>query len=221
MVDLKVNKPTSWQLIALGAGSSVVLGLAGFGIWNLMFSRSITSQARSADLINEKQLIFLSDNSVSLSKTSDNGGLPEDSRIFIGKELEKYLQDLLARKSEGRNNVGALNRAQQAYYLYENRFASNLATLGIGIPEETKNFKFTIDIVNDRSMVRNIATAKQKGMNSYVGIVSIVRINNQDDIQAILCESLQPTTIIPPRSTNSVPNGEPTCPEGYHNVGGR
>ena len=71
-------------------------------------------------------------------------------------------------------------------------------------------------------MVRVIATSKQEGLKSYLGIISLVKISNQSATQSIACESLQPTTAIPPRPSNvGHDSGTQTCPDGYRNLGGQ
>ena len=137
----------------------------------------------------------------------------------LKNQLEQ--QKAKAKQSEARNNIGAFNRALQASYLDKNEFTSIKADLSLGIPDETENYKYTIDVIDKKQMVRVIATSKQEGLKSYLGIVFLVKIGNQIATQAIACESIQPTKATPPKPSNaSRDSGTQTCPDGYRNLGG-
>ncbi|NJL89565.1 MAG: hypothetical protein HC916_07010 [Coleofasciculaceae cyanobacterium SM2_1_6] len=279
-----------WQLISIGAGSVVILGLAGFGAWNLFAPKNNTSQSSPAsqsqdaiqnkligqwqvekvgsssfdkvslifavdnkfyviqdgraeegtylvmnaisnpqkvvlklpgqndivmNLVNEKYLTFLSDSSMSAQKTSDTGVLPEGVKIAaLNPPVQKSEQSVQKfEQSNARHNISAFNRAFQASYLEKGEFTSNFADLGVvGVPTENENYKYTIDVIDRKQMVRVIATSKQEGLKSYLGIVSLVKINNQSATQSIACESLQPTTAIPPKPSNAGRGtSTPTC----------
>ncbi|NJL10791.1 MAG: general secretion pathway protein GspH, partial [Calothrix sp. SM1_7_51] len=66
--------------------------------------------------------------------------------IIIGVLAAIALPSLLsqvskARQTEARNNVGAINRGQQAYYLdNNNQFAGKISDLGLGLPDKTETF---------------------------------------------------------------------------------
>jgi prepilin-type N-terminal cleavage/methylation domain-containing protein len=49
-----------------------------------------------------------------------------------------------AKQSEAKTYVGSVNRAQQAFYLEENEFATDMPTLGIGVPLTTDNYTYAI-----------------------------------------------------------------------------
>ncbi len=46
--------------------------------------------------------------------------------------------------AEGRTTTGAMNRAQQAYFLEHGRFANALEQLQLGIPAQTKRYTYAI-----------------------------------------------------------------------------
>ncbi len=48
-----------------------------------------------------------------------------------------------ARESEAAGNIGAINRAQQAFFVENNQFGSNLGVLDLGIGN-TKNYSYTV-----------------------------------------------------------------------------
>ncbi len=76
-----------------------------------------------------------------------------------------------ARESEAAGNIGAVNRAQQAFFVENNRFGSNLAVLDLGIGN-TKNYTYTAG--TSGSALAAIATSKATGagqLKSYAGRV--------------------------------------------------
>jgi type IV pilus assembly protein PilA len=48
------------------------------------------------------------------------------------------------RQAEGKQNIGALNRAQQAYYLEKNTFTKSVEKLDIGIKTQTEDYNYLI-----------------------------------------------------------------------------
>src|ERR671932_2734109 len=47
------------------------------------------------------------------------------------------------KQAEGKQNVGAMNRAQQAYYLDNKAFSNSLQSLGLGIQPQTTNYVYS------------------------------------------------------------------------------
>ncbi|AFY80050.1 type IV pilin-like G/H family protein [Oscillatoria acuminata] len=132
--------------------------------------------------------------------------------IIIGILAAVALPSLLsqtnkAKQVEARNNVGAMNRAQQAVYLEQNDFATSMAQLGVGIPTATVNFKYSFNRASATN-VGNIATARLVNLKPYSGLVWTEVINNQSTTQAILCEAKDPAI-----ATDTAPavNAGKTC----------
>jgi len=227
----------SWQLISLGASFLLILGLTSCGspqkltessgdrkvierIYKIVnpkgkpqkitITQGDANQSLEFPSIDEQNLAIPLDRT-NLQKISDKEELP-DSTVFD-------TQSQIVRQTEARNNVGSLNRASQAYYLERGEFTSSIAELGIGVPDETTNYKYTIDVIDKKQLVKVIATSKKEGLKSYLGVVFLVKINNQDITQATVCESLQPTTATPPRPSNvGLDSGTQACPDGYRDL---
>jgi type II secretory pathway pseudopilin PulG len=51
---------------------------------------------------------------------------------------------LCSPRVEARNNIGAINRAQRAYYLEQNKFADSFKYLGLGIQTEQGSYSYRI-----------------------------------------------------------------------------
>ncbi|NWF57882.1 MAG: prepilin-type N-terminal cleavage/methylation domain-containing protein [Fischerella sp.] len=125
--------------------------------------------------------------------------------IIIGVLAAIALPSLLnqvskARQSEAKQNVGAMNRAQQAYYLENaNQFADKFELLGIGLKQETDNYKYTIDLgaTKDASKAAaNVAASRAAKIKSYVGLLYTIEqdVNGIKEplTQASVCEADTP-----------------------------
>jgi type IV pilus assembly protein PilA len=140
--------------------------------------------------------------------------------IIIGILAAIALPSLLgqvnkAKQSEAKNNVGALNRAQQAYMLEYSEFATGLTQLGVGIKSQTVNYLYSID--SSTAVLINQGTAIKSALKSYAGLVATVTGDTTTGevlTVAAACESVNPTTTafptgVTPTNVNST---EPCVP---------
>jgi serine/threonine protein kinase len=98
-----------------------------------------------------------------------------------------------AKQSEAKNNIGAMNRAQQAYFLEQGKFSDSLADLGIGIKTQTENYDYSIRVTP--SAVFNYAIPRKKDIKGYVGAVFPIPGNEATGeilTGAIACETQSP-----------------------------
>ncbi len=117
--------------------------------------------------------------------------------IIIGILAAIALPSLLAqsnkaRQSEARNNVGTLNRAQQAYFLEKSAFATGadaFVDLGVGIAPKTTNYQYTISSSDPAKLVGNFGLPLADILKAYAGVVYITAVGNQNATQALACES--------------------------------
>ncbi|WP_199246573.1 type IV pilin-like G/H family protein [[Phormidium] sp. ETS-05] len=80
-----------------------------------------------------------------------------------------------------KNDVGAMNRAQQSYFLESQKFGVTMGEIGMGIPTETDNYSYRVvqpmqpvsdwKKPNSANWVMTIGQAKHKNLNSYLGVV--------------------------------------------------
>lgn len=92
-----------------------------------------------------------------------------------------------ARQSEGKANVGSLNRAQQTYYLENQTFTNNIASLGIGI-SNTNNYSYSAIAINSiTNDVANKAKALNDDLKGYVG--GVFKYTVAGTTIVILCEA--------------------------------
>jgi type IV pilus assembly protein PilA len=102
-----------------------------------------------------------------------------------------------AKQVEAKNFVGAMNRAQQAYYLeHQNVFADNahFKELGIGMQTQTQNYTYSIRGGGNRTPVvtnQSILNRVNSPLKSYIGGVSATLKLGTNNIvmQSILCEA--------------------------------
>lgn len=127
---------------------------------------------------------------------------------------------------EARSNVGAINRAQQAYFENNQRFANSLQELQIGLKSETQNYRYSVQATENAvfhyGIYRHQKTQWQKFMgeqesSSYVGAVFVVpgERGSAKTTMRVLCESETPGSIQPVAPT--LQNGKPICPPNFRN----
>ncbi|MBW4608111.1 MAG: type IV pilin-like G/H family protein [Hassallia sp. WJT32-NPBG1] len=123
--------------------------------------------------------------------------------IIIGILAAIALPSLLgqvnkAKQAEAKNNIGAVNRAQQAYFLENQQFAATLSDLQAGIQSQTDNFSYSINGGGSgkgtAQIKADIVTGKV-GLKSYYGIAG-TQLGNAATSEAltvaIACEALTP-----------------------------
>ncbi len=118
------------------------------------------------------------------------------------------------RQAEAKQNVGAMNRAQQAYYLENKAFSNSLESLGLGIRTQTINYEYSTRATKTAAFTYGIARKGTKNIKSYVGGVFVVPATNVDPkadkkemtTVGILCEATSPgrTRLADPILQNNV-----------------
>jgi prepilin-type N-terminal cleavage/methylation domain-containing protein len=124
--------------------------------------------------------------------------------IIIGILAAVALPSLLSQASkakqvEARNNVGAINRAQQAYFLEAGRFGA-YTEIGVGIQTQTTNYKYTFDQTAPTTANSSVATRAStitKGLKPYTGLVwsQIDPTTSESTTRALLCEEIKASDV--------------------------
>lgn len=150
--------------------------------------------------------------------------------MFTGTQ---YTCGTKARSSEARLYVGTIGRGQQAFWLENGAFGRSIPSLGLGISEETDNYKYGLQSFEFASYQYGVP--KNDNVKSFVGAVFVVpeksqtsqgsylKANQMSESNpsakkelttiAILCES--PKTGVKQKLPNPfLQNGTPTCAEG-------
>ncbi len=104
------------------------------------------------------------------------------------------------RVNEAKNNIAALNRAQQAYYLEYQDFTEDFSQLGVGIKNPSENYEYSIHATP--FAVIQYATPRNKKLKGYVAVLfPIVQLDNEmrceDITKEIACETQFPSTTRP------------------------
>ena len=126
------------------------------------------------------------------------------------------------RQAEARQNIGAMNRAQQAYYLEKTTFSNSISKLGIGINTQTENYNYSTRATESAAF--NYGISREDNLKSYVGAAFDGPLNGLntdstgwDATIAILCEANSPGKTRP--ADPIVQNGELTCAPGTRQLG--
>jgi type IV pilus assembly protein PilA len=123
--------------------------------------------------------------------------------IIIGVLAAIALPSLLgqvskAKQAEAKQNVGTLNRSQQAFFLEYQNFASTVAQLQVGIKSQTDNYSYSMNGGGTAPTVQNKALATKPALKSYYGVVgtAIGDVATSEALTlAIACEAKVPGTI--------------------------
>ena len=100
--------------------------------------------------------------------------------IIIGILAAIALPSLLgqvnkAKQAEAKQNIGSINRSQQAYYLENTNFATDITNLGVGVKISTVNYSYSIlaGAGADNGPLADWAVPQtgKVTLKSYVGIV--------------------------------------------------
>ncbi|WP_293146497.1 MULTISPECIES: type IV pilin-like G/H family protein [unclassified Microcoleus] len=157
--------------------------------------------------------------SANLTKASKKSRLPVSSLLpriaiysavvagiiasFYDFKLNTFFISSEPKSSEAKQYINGINKGQQAYYAENGQFSDSIATLGVGLEQQTKNYNYTIvssmgpvqTLQNQREPAQfesAIAIAKPNDMNgkSYTGAVFAFKEPGSDMITiAAICES--------------------------------
>ena len=118
-------------------------------------------------------------------------------------------------------SFGAINRAQQAFYLEHQRFASDLEELGLG--EIDQFYRFNILVDEEKAQARTIPKIEEfkkagitgiTNVTSATGIIFVLNKEKPEFIKFIsgVCVTERPSNI--PPATPQLVDGEIQCPPG-------
>ncbi len=136
--------------------------------------------------------------------------------VFLGILMAIALPAFLtqadrARESEAKTYVGAMSRAQQAYFLENGAFAQSIEELQIG-PLTSTIYRYTLDVDASGTSVLITAVPPEDPINHYVGSVFVVGDSPETmTTVAQICESPETFTVAP---TFNAETGAIDCPPG-------
>ncbi|MCF2149195.1 type IV pilin-like G/H family protein [Desmonostoc muscorum LEGE 12446] len=122
------------------------------------------------------------------------------------------------KQSEAKQYSGSMNRAQQAYFLENGEFTTDLNKLGMGIRSQTENYKYEIGSSSTNNGVANNGVSLKAPLKSYVGVVALSTQQSTSEATtlAVLCESdnVGVGSTQNAAFTNTTPV-EPACPTNF------
>ncbi|MEL6458602.1 MAG: type IV pilin-like G/H family protein [Cyanobacteria bacterium J06641_2] len=155
---------------------------------------------------------------IPLEKVSNRTTLPAGTEIIPLGDAGKKQADRELNK-EAKTVVGAMNRAQQAYYLENAKFSTEFNKLGLGMSKKTEHYTYRIVPQSSKS-VMNIGRAKRRGLSSYIGLVYLTKASSGETVTlAKICETDNNLSRLPrmpriPRNSSE----EISCPRGFIDV---
>lgn len=125
-----------------------------------------------------------------------------------------------AKEVEATVSLGTMNRFQQVFYLENNRFADNLGDLGVGIPEETRNYRYQIAPGPNLFFVTHQAQPlPDSSVRALIGGVGVVLTPPGEALTySVLCKGLFPAVAGGPNGNEPINFNlgiGPQCPPEY------
>lgn len=102
-----------------------------------------------------------------------------------------------ARESEGKQYAGSMNRGQQTYYLENQKFATNITLMGLGIATKTTNYTYklekstggALDAAGALVAALNVADPiNPVNLRSFIGATDLIQSGGATTTTAILCQ---------------------------------
>lgn len=132
-----------------------------------------------------------------------------------------------AKESEAKQYVGSSVRAQQAYFTENTTFTTDWGKMGLGVPKDTKNYKYSLENITGTSAVILGQPNFTNTLRGFVGGVAVGEIDpggggtKETTTLAGLCQSKKPQTIaaggidLATLKTGNIPN---SCTGDYESV---
>lgn len=106
--------------------------------------------------------------------------------ILSAIALPSFLnQTSKARASEAKNQIGAINRGEQAYYMENGEFTDDIDALGLGLKTNGKNYAYELK-ADTPGLQTTTATNNFDRTKGYSGGVSV---DSNAVMRTIICES--------------------------------
>ncbi|GBE95146.1 type IV pilin-like G/H family protein [Nostoc cycadae] len=138
----------------------------------------------------------------------------QQSQQIAGQEL--------AFKKQVLSNLGSVGRVQQAYFLENEVFATQIQQLGLDANFENSIPGYGWQIFTDKKankVVMTVLAPQQNSSRTYINFVALTTTDTNDKITiSTLCESEQNKLVIPKLPTKILKNQGIECPSGFRNL---
>lgn len=96
-----------------------------------------------------------------------------------------------AKQSEAKQYIASLNKGQQAFYVENNVFTTEVAALGLGIKTETQNYTYSIGTADfgGEDGATAVTSGAASGLATYGGAVYLVASGGGNTSETVICES--------------------------------
>ncbi|MBD2482886.1 type IV pilin-like G/H family protein [Planktothrix sp. FACHB-1365] len=109
----------------------------------------------------------------------------------------------------------AMTTGQQAYYEANGQFANSIQGLSLNANLDTGEYRYSINTEGQYAQtVVMTAAAKQEGLPSYAGVVTVNKTEGGVMALANICKTDQPSTEPPALSSTPTPGEGLKCPAG-------
>ncbi len=153
-----------------------------------------------------------SSNSTLFEKISDATTVPTNVQTVDTQKKKVEQNDVV------KQFITILIKAQQGYFLKNEKFAINIKELGIISNLETEFYRYQIVPQKDNTQsVAIAAVPKNSELPSYIGAVFATKVNGKNTTATQICETDKPSTS-PPAMPDASASGssEIQCPAGSH-----
>jgi len=94
-----------------------------------------------------------------------------------------------AKQTEGKQYASSVNKAQQAYYAENSKFADQMTSLGIGLKTATQNYTYVLSPPDPNGAQIAANPLAGGALKSYNGTVGLIPSGDAKGTQSVLCES--------------------------------
>jgi Type IV pilin-like G and H, putative len=146
---------------------------------------------------------FISHSEVRAKKPVQLNKAISTQNIQIKKDIQTYL--------------GSLSRAQQAYYLENNKFTTKIKDLGLGIDVNNTFKNYRWQVLTDKNAQQTVMTVlapKTRGKKTYLSLVQVSRVSGEGITLATVCES-QKNQFTVPKLPSKIKSNQIQCPSGF------
>ena len=101
-----------------------------------------------------------------------------------------------AKQSEAKQYIASLNKGQQAFFVENNAFTTEVAKLGLGIKTSTQNYTYSIGTTtfNTQAGATAVTSGAATGLAGYGGAVYLVTAGGGNTSETVICEQTTTAT---------------------------
>ncbi|HEY9633489.1 MAG TPA: type IV pilin-like G/H family protein [Coleofasciculaceae cyanobacterium] len=154
-------------------------------------------------------------NATLFKRTSELTTVPENIKVIEFQAFNGANQKAPKPENEAKNYMYALTKVQQAHYLEQGKFATQIEQVSIGLKTETESYRYQFLPQGDEThSVMITAIAKTPQLPSYTGAVFATKVNGKTTTAAQICETEKPSMSPPAMPVAPNDSLKIQCPVG-------